>query len=823
MSLLPQVFLDWFAGRGWTARAHQLAVLEHAARAESVLLISPTGGGKTLAGFLPSLVDLSRTGERRGIHTLYISPLKALAVDIARNLEAPVREMGLPVRIETRTGDTPHSKRKRQREKPPDILITTPEQVSLLVADPGAAHMLRDLSCIILDELHSIVTSKRGVLLSLALTRVATHAPSARRIGLSATVADPDALRAWLVPSGTPPAPLVMGAAGAPPNIRILKSVERVPWSGHSSLYAIPEVYDELKRAKLTLVFVNTRSQAEMLFQSLWEANDDHLPIALHHGSLDVAQRRKVEAAMAAGKLRAVVATSTLDLGIDWGDVDLVIHVGAPKGSSRLLQRIGRSNHRLDVPSEALLVPSNRFEVLECEAARQAAAVNAQDTDYPAVLKLDVLAQHILGRACAAPFLPDELYREVVRAWTYRNLSREDFDRCLDYVATGGYALKAYERYAKLKPMADGRLRLAHPRLAQQYRLNIGTIVEEEMLKVRLAAVKRRLGKRVVTGGRVLGEMEEWFLSQLAVGDTFLFAGEVLRFEGLDEFGALATRGGGGEPMIPSYQGGKFPLSTYLAERVREMLGNPNAWKTLPAQVRDWLALQKYKSLVPAATQMLVETFPRAEKHYLVCYPFEGRLAHQTLGMLLTRRLERLGAQPLGFVASEYALVVWTVRDLSLWIGSGRLSLERLFDEDMLGDDLEAWLAQSNLMKRTFRNAAIIAGLIERRWPGKEKTGRQMTVNSDLIYDVLRSHQPDHILLRAAWEDAADGLIDVHRLGGLLKRIRGRIVHRALDMVSPLAVPVLLEIGRESIYGEAHDALLAEAAGELIGEAMRLV
>jgi len=823
MSLLPQVFLDWFAGRGWTVRPHQLAVMNHAAKGESVLLISPTGGGKTLAGFLPSLVALNHRRERRGIHTLYVSPLKALAVDIARNLETPIREMALPVTAETRTGDTPHSKRKRQREKPPDILITTPEQVSLLVADSGAAHMLRDLSCIILDELHSIVTSKRGVLLSLALTRVSTHAPSARRIGLSATVADPDALRAWLVPAGETPAPLVMGAAGASPHIRILKSVERVPWSGHSSLYAIPEIYDELKRARLALVFVNTRSQAEMLFQSLWEANDDHLPITLHHGSLDVGQRRKVEAAMAAGKIRAVVCTSTLDLGIDWGDVDLVIHVGAPKGSSRLLQRIGRSNHRLEEPSQALLVPSNRFEVLECEAARQAAAVNAQDTDYPATLKLDVLAQHIMGRACAGPFLPEELYAEVARAWTYRNLSREDFDRCIDYVATGGYALKAYERYAKLKPLADGRLRLAHPRLAQQYRLNIGTIVEDEMLKVRLASVKRRLGKRVVTGGRVLGEMEEWFLSQLAVGDTFLFAGEVLRFEGLDEFGALATRGGGGEPMIPSYQGGKFPLSTYLAERVREMLGDPRAWGALPAQVRDWLSLQKYKSLVPAATQMLAETFPRADKHYLVCYPFEGRLAHQTLGMLLTRRLERWGAQPLGFVASEYALVVWTVRDLSLWIGNGRLSLERLFDEDMLGDDLDAWLAESNLMKRTFRNAAIIAGLIERRWPGKEKTGRQMTVNSDLIYDVLRSHQPDHVLLRAAWEDAADGLIDVTRLGGLLKRIKGRIVHRALDMVSPLAVPVLLEIGRESIYGEAHDALLAEAADQLIGEAMRLV
>ncbi|MGB9140899.1 MAG: ligase-associated DNA damage response DEXH box helicase, partial [Aestuariivirga sp.] len=777
MSHLPAKFQAWFEGRGWSPRAHQLAVLDHAMAGESALLISPTGGGKTLAGFLPSLVELWEAHERRGIHTLYISPLKALAVDIARNLEAPVKEMALPIAIETRTGDTPHSKRKRQRENPPDILITTPEQVSLLIADAGASHMLRHLKSIILDELHSLVTSKRGVLLSLALARVQSFAPNARRIGLSATVADPQALQSWLAPAGQPPVPLVLGQAGAAPRIRILKSAEHVPWSGHSSRYAIAEVYEEIGRAKMTLIFVNTRSQAEMVFQGLWEANEDHLPIALHHGSLDVGQRRKVEAAMAAGKLKAVVCTSTLDLGIDWGDVDLVVHMGAPKGSSRLLQRIGRSNHRLDSPSEALLVPSNRFEVLECEAALQAAKENAQDTEYPAVLKLDVLAQHILGCACAGPFDAGQLYAEVSSAWTYRNLTRADFDAAIDYVATGGYALRAYEKYAKLKRRADGLWRLTHPLIAQQYRLNMGTIVEAEMLKVRIASVKRRLGKRVVTGGRSLGELEEWFLSQLAIGDTFLFAGEVLRFEGLDEFGALATRAHGSDPMIPSYQGGKFPLSTYLAERVREILSSPAKWKTLPLQVQDWLSAQYRKSVVPQAQQMLVETFPRAEKHYLVCYPFEGRLAQQTLGMLLTRRLERWGAQPLGFSASEYALVIWTVRDLSLMISSGKLSLQKLFDEDMLGDDLEAWLAESNLMKRTFRNAAIIAGLIERRWPGKEKSGRQVTVNSDLIYDVLRSHQPDHILLRAAWDDAADGLIDIHRLGALLKRIKGQIVH----------------------------------------------
>ena len=822
MSLLPKKFEEWFAAKGWSPRNHQLEMLAHGLKSESALLISPTGGGKTLAGFLPTMVQLQEPHETRGVHTLYISPLKALAVDIARNLEAPIAEMGLPITVETRTGDTPHSRRVRQRQNPPDILITTPEQVSLLIADPAAAHLLRSLKAVIIDELHALVANKRGVLLSLALTRVRTLAPTARFTGLSATVADPEALCAWLG-GAAPPVPLVLGKPGAPPKISILQSEERVPWSGHSSRYAIPEIYQEIKKARMALIFVNTRSQAELLFQDLWTANEDNLPIALHHGSLDVAQRRKVEAAMADNKLKAVVCTSTLDLGIDWGEVDLVIHVGAPKGSSRLLQRIGRANHRLDESSNAILVPSNRFEVLECEAARVSATENAQDSDYPMVMKLDVLAQHVMALACAGPFFADDIYKEITSAFTYRKLDRKTFDDVLDYVATGGYALKSYERYAKLKLDVTGRYRLAHPLLAQRYRLNMGTIIEAQMLKLRLASVRRGTNRRIVTGGRVLGELEEWFLSQLSIGDTFVFAGEVLRFEGLDEFGALASRAPGREAMVPSYEGGKFPLSTFLAARVRAMLADRKQWALLPSQVRDWLSLQSFVSVVPREHQMLVETFPRADKHYLVCYPFEGRLAQQTLGMLLTRRLERWGARPLGFVASEYALVVWCLSDLSAMIANGKISLAKLFDEDMLGDDLDAWLAESNLMKRSFRNCAIISGLIERRMPGKEKTARQVTVNTDLIYDALRTHQPDHVLLRAAWDDAGEGLIDIHRLGALLKRIRNAIVHRALAQVSPLSVPVMLEIGRESVYGEAHDALLAEAADELMDEASRLV
>jgi ATP-dependent Lhr-like helicase len=653
-----------------------------------------------------------------------------------------------------------------------------------------------------------------------------THSPDLTAIGLSATVARPSELAAFLVghegQARTRLAEIVDAGEGPKADIAILDSEAELPWAGHSARYALPEIYEAIKAHRMSLVFVNTRSQAEMLFHALWRYNDENLPIALHHGSLDVGQRRKVEAAMVAGKLRAVVCTSTLDLGIDWGDVDLVINVGAPKGASRLAQRIGRANHRLDEPSKALLVPANRFEVVECQAALEAAEEGAQDTPPSRPGALDVLAQHVLGMACSGPFDPDQLYREVTSASPYQGLTREGFDKIVRFVSTGGYALANYERYAKLKQMPDGRYRIAHPRLAQQYRLNVGTIVEAPMVRVRLARLKGGALKpsSMLAAGRVLGEVEEYFIEQLMPGDSFAFAGEVLRFEGMRETDAIVTRSHAPEPKVPSYDGGKFPLSTYLADRVRRLLADRRHWARLPDQVSDWLRIQSEVSVVPGPDEILVETFPRGQRHYLVCYPFEGRLAHQSLGMLLTRRLERAHAKPLGFVANEYALCVWGLADMGEMVRSGRLDLAKLFDEDMLGDDLDAWLAESSLMKRSFRVCAIISGLIERRHPGQEKSGRQMAVSSDLIYDVLRQHEPDHILLQAAFADAATGLIDVGRLSGFLQRIRGRIRHIALDRVSPLAVPAMLEIGRERVPGDASEALLREAVEELIAEAM---
>ncbi|WP_235891094.1 ligase-associated DNA damage response DEXH box helicase [Pararhizobium mangrovi] len=826
--VLPEPFLAWFASRGWQPRAHQLELLAKAEAGLSSLLIAPTGAGKTLAGFLPALTDLARRGPRKpgeakqGVHTLYVSPLKALTTDIERNLARPVEEMDLGLRIETRTGDTPQTKRQRQRTDPPDILLTTPEQVALLLASPNAERLFAGLTYVVFDELHSLVTSKRGHLLSLGLARLRTLAPRLQTIGLSATVAQPEELEAWLVGQTGEIEPdraeRITVEGGAKPEIEILDSAERVPWSGHSSSYAIGDIYAAIKAHDTTIVFVNTRSQAERIFQELWNANEDTLAIALHHGSLDVTQRRRVEAAMTRNELRAVVATSTLDLGIDWGDVDLVIHVGAPKGASRLAQRIGRANHRMDEPSRAILVPANRFEVMECRAALDANYLGAQDTPPIGDGALDVLAQHVLGMACAAPFEAGDLYREIISASPYRTLTRATFDRIVEFVATGGYALKVYEQYAKIRQRKDGLWRVSNPQTAQQYRMNVGTIVEAPALNVRLT---RRGNKgTAVRGGPVLGQVEEFFLESMVQGDTFMFAGRVLRFEGIRENECIVTKTTTNDPKVPSYAGGKFPLTTFLAAKVRSMLADPAHWSALPPQVSDWLTLQKERSVIPKDDELLVETFPRGNRHYMVIYAFEGRLAHQTLGMLITRRLERARARPLGFVATDYAMAVWTIGDTTKMLADGSLSLAELFDEDMLGDDLDAWMAESWLLKRTFRNCAVIAGLIQRRHPGREKTGRQVTISTDLVYDVLRSHEPDHILLQATRADAASGLLDVRRLADMLARVQGHLRHQPLKRISPLAVPVMLEAGKEAVVGEAQESILEEAEADLLAEAL---
>ena len=801
MSDLPPQLRTWFATRGWSPRRHQLDMLARARAGRHALLVAATGAGKTLSGFLPTLADLIER-PTDGLHTLYVSPLKALAIDIQRNLVTPIEEMGLPIRVETRTGDTPSDRKARQRVKPPHILLTTPESLSLLLSYPDSVTLFAGLRTIIVDEVHAFATGKRGDLLSLCMARLQRIAPELRRVALSATVADPDGYRAWLAPDGDIGAVhLVEGEPGADPNIAILLPQDRVPWMGHSGRYAAEQVMAEIETHRTSLIFCNTRSLAELIFQDLWKVNTLGLPIGVHHGSLAREARRKVEQAMADGRLRALVATASLDLGVDWGDVDCVIQMGAPKGSSRLLQRIGRANHRLEESSEAILVPGNRFEYLEARAALDAVEAGELDPDIFRPGALDVLAQHVMACACAAPFRAPELLDEIRSALPYSALTDELFERVLGFIRDGGYSLKAYDRFKRLTEDKDGLWRVSHPKFVAQHRLNAGIIVEATMLTVRFK------------NGRSLGKVEESFAAQLAPGDTFFFAGLSCEVERIDTED-LVVRASTKPARIPTYGGSRMPLSTNLADRVRRFLATPAEWERFPADVREWLEIQLRRSVLPEPGQLLVETFPREGRHYMVAYSFEGWNAHQSLGMLVTRRMDAQGLKPLGFVANDYALACYGLEQVT--------DPASLFSADILEHEFVDWVQQSHLLKRAFREVAVIGGLVERQHPGKRKTGRQVTFSTDLIYDVLRKYEPTHLLLQAAWDDARARMTDVGRLAGLLDRAAETMVHVDLPRVTPLAVPVLTLIGRERVAtGGAEDALLIEAEA-LAAEAMRV-
>jgi ATP-dependent Lhr-like helicase len=803
---LPNIINSWFAARGWQVRTHQLAMLDAAAKGRHALLTAPTGAGKTLAGFLPTLADLA-TNPAEGLHTLYISPLKALAVDVQRNLITPIAEMGLNIRVETRTGDTPAARKARQKEVPPHILLTTPESLANLLSNPEAAAMMAGVKRVIIDEVHAFGTTKRGDQLMLCLARLQRLAPSLQRVGLSATIADPESWAGWLAPDAdSTQVEIVVAQGGADPAIDILVIDDRIPWGGHNGRWAARAVMRRIESARLAIVFVNTRAVAELVFRDLWAENDQSLPIGIHHGSLAPEARRKVEAAMAAGKLRAIVATASLDLGLDWGDVDLVIQMGAPKGASRLLQRTGRANHRMDEASRCLIVPGNRFEYLEALAARDAVQAGELDPDGFRLGALDVLAQHVVGCAAAGPFFPDELYDEVKSAAPYAGVTRESFDAVLGYAATGGYALKAYERYQRLVTMTDGRLRLRSAALARQWRMNSGTIVEAVAMNVVFGSGKSS------RHGRKLGQVEEYFAGQLRVGDSFMFAGQTLEVTGFD--GAdIHVRMGRGSPKVPVYAGGRMPMTTRLAARVRGLMNDRARWPAMPDDVREWLAIQDRVSRLPGEDDVLVETFQRDDCWYMVVYGFAGHPAHQTLGMLITQRMERAGLNPLGFVASDYAMACWSLEPVD--------DPRPLFDPTVLEDELAEWLAASPFLRRAFREVAIIGGLIERVQPGVHKSGKAMSVSSDLIYDVLRRHEPDHLLLTAAWTDARGKLTDIARLAALLEQSHARLSHVRAAHVTPLAVPSLLTIGRERVGDSADSALLLEAEA-LIAEAMRV-
>ncbi len=764
-----------------------------------VILHAPTGGGKTIGGFMPSINDfINNNYKSQEFHTLYISPLKALTADVKRNLLNPINDLKINIKVETRTSDTSTSNKAKQIKKPPNFLMTTPESFALLMARTDVVNLFKNLKFVIIDELHTFFDSKRGHLLSLNVARLRSIKPF-QVIGLSATLKNTALAKKYI--SNSKNTKLVSTQSKVAPEITILKSGNRIPWSGHSPRYALSEIYSEILKFKSSILFVNTRAQAEILFESLWAINNKNKKIAIHHGSLEKDLRKKVEKEIVEGHVECVVATSSLDLGLDWGNIDLVMQIGAPKGVARLVQRIGRANHTINTPSRAILVPTNCFEYVECIAAKKCVELDFLEDEIYSEGSLDVLAQHIVGVAISQRFKKEDLYEQIKEAWPYRNLNIEDFEKTLSFVENGGYSLQAYEEYSRLR--RDGEYyEIRDKSLVTKYKMNIGTIVEAEMLRLRV-------------GNRYLGNIEGWFISGLSAGDTFIFGGKRLMFEKVIGNIAYAKITALEHQKIPSFKGGNLPLSTHLSKTVRKIFSKRLEAVDLPDSLKKWSELQTKFSSFPKENEFLVETFKRKngkhKKYYMAVHPFEGRNTHQTLGFLILRRIKKLGVQPFGFVANDYSILFSFSKEIE--------DIDFLFSQDILIEDLYEWLEETPLIKRLFREIAIISGLIYKNLPGNQKTGKQVTFNTDLIYEVLRKHEPHHILLQITTENAKKNLVDLDRLSTFLYRIKNKIKINKLNRASALAFSLLFEYHKETPdKNELDNFYLEKLENELLEE-----
>ena len=789
----------WLKKKGWSLYDHQIETLSLIKKGFDVILHAPTGGGKTIGGFMPSIDDfINNNYKSQEFHTLYISPLKALTTDVKRNLLNPINDLKINIKVETRTSDTSTYNKAKQIKKPPNFLMTTPESFALLMARTDVINLFKNLKFVIIDELHTFFDSKRGHLLSLNVARLRSIKPF-QVIGLSATLKNTTLAKKYL--SNNKNTKLVSTHSKVAPEITILNSGNRIPWSGHSPRYALSEIYSEILKFKSSILFVNTRAQAEILFESLWAINNKNKKIAIHHGSLEKELRKKVEKEIVEGHVECVVATSSLDLGLDWGNIDLVMQIGAPKGVARLVQRIGRANHTINTPSRAILVPTNCFEYVECIAAKKCVELNFLEDEIYSEGSLDVLAQHIVGVAISQKFKKEDLYKQIKEAWPYRNLNIEDFEKTLSFVENGGYSLQAYEEYSRLR--RDGEYyEIRDKSLVTKYKMNIGTIVEAEMLRLRV-------------GNRYLGNIEEWFISGLSAGDTFIFGGKRLMFEKVIGNIAYAKITALEHQKIPSFKGGNLPLSTHLSKTVRKIFSKRLEAVDLPDSLKKWSELQTKFSSFPKENEFLVETFKRKngkqEKYYMAVHPFEGRNTHQTLGFLILRRIKKLGVQPFGFVANDYSILFSFSKEIE--------DIDFLFSQDILIEDLYEWLEETPLIKRLFREIAIISGLIYKNLPGNQKTGKQVTFNTDLIYEVLRKHEPHHILLKITTENAKKNLVDLDRLSTFLFRIKNKIKINKLNRASALAFSLLFEYHKETPdKNELDNFYLEKLENELLEE-----
>ncbi|MEO5811060.1 MAG: ligase-associated DNA damage response DEXH box helicase [Rhodanobacter sp.] len=775
----------WFATLGRKPAPFQRAAWRAWADGRNGLIHAPTGTGKTLAAVGGPLLDAVLHPER-GLQLLWITPLRSLATDTAQHLSTAVTAMDVPWRVLRRTGDSTSGERAKLRRGDCELLVTTPESLALLLSYPDAADRFKRLRGVVVDEWHELISSKRGTLLQLGLARLRALRPQARIWGLSATLGNLDEALATLAGDGV----LIGGVAGKRIQIRtaLPDPGERFPWAGHLGLQQLPRVLRSVLEVRSALVFANTRSQAELWHEALASVwMEPAQTLAIHHGSIDPKLRLATEEGLRQGTLRCVVATSSLDLGVDFSSVDRVIQIGSPKGVARLQQRAGRSGHAPGLPSKILCVPTHLLELAEIAAARRAIAAQHLEPRRPLRGGLDVLAQHLLTLALGGGFEADAAYAEIGSTRAYAQLPRAQFDAVLEYLQHGGTALAGYPEYHKLVRGDDGRFGVSSLRVARLHRLSIGTITADGSLQV-----------RYLKGAR-LGAVEESFLSRLRPGDRFLFAGRHLELVRVRDMTAYVRVAPSRRGAVPRWYGGRMPLSGELSDELRRTLADADAPEAELRALAPLLALQRKGSHLPQPDEVLVERTRTREGDYLFVFPFAGRLAHEGLAAVLAYRLSRMQKADYGYAVNDYGLAI-TARRLPPLTDA---TLRELLHPWHLRSDIRASINLTELARRQFREVARVAGLVFNGYPGSAKTVHQLQVSSGLLFDVLRQHDPTHPLLWQAEREVLDQQLDYARLRQcLIRTARGKLVYVETARLSPLAFPLWVERLRGGVHAD---------------------
>ena len=798
---------------GRTPFAFQEEAWEHILSGRSGLVNAPTGCGKTFSVFLGALIDFInahpedyRTRSGGGLQLLWISPLRALAKDIGRAMEEVIRGLAMRWQVGIRNGDTDTSERQRQKRKMPEVLIITPESLHLLLAQKEYPEVFKHLRIIAVDEWHELLGSKRGVQVELALARIVWLKQGAVSIiGISATIGNLEEAKQVLLASLTTTRPLAKTAdfivrAKIDKAIEVESilpdEIENYPWAGHLGLRLIHKVIPILEKSRTTLIFINTRGMSETWYQSLLNVAPDLAgALALHHGSIDMELRNWVEEALHEGKLKAVVCTASLDLGVDFRPVETVIQVGSPKGVARFLQRAGRSGHQPGQVSKIHFLPTHSLELMEAAALKSAMAAGLIESREPMLLCFDVLIQFLSTLAISDGFRPELLFPELKSTWCYSEMTEEEWREILHFITEGGVALQQYDEFRKVEVMEDGLYKINSRRVAMRHRLHIGTIVSDAMLKVRF------------TSGGFVGMIEEYFISRLEPGDVFTLAGRNLEFVAIKEMTVLARKSNAKKSRVPSWNGGRMPLSANLGMMLRRKLDEASAMvagEKVPADIelrilRPLFELQAALSYMPKENELLIEQIETRDGFHLFVYPFEGRLVHEAMAALLAYRLSRTTPISFSFAMNDYGFELLSDQPIQL----DDTNAYELFSPDDLTADIQRSVNSAEMARRKFRDIAVIGGLIFQGYPGEQVKTRHLQSSAGLLFNVFSEYDPHNLLIRQAYNEVMDQQMEERRLRNMLERIaRGKIVLRWPKKLTPFCFPLKVDSMREDLSSE---------------------